>query len=141
MEFQNYLNKLIQASQLLKKTQDNIIVFDIDDTLLIPETGMPIKPTVDFYNWVRSKGFIPVIVTARENNPSNVEYTINQLKSIGIVGFDYIYFRPYYETNLANYKEKCREDITQLLGNIVMSIGDKPWDYGKFGGFGVLLQK
>jgi predicted secreted acid phosphatase len=38
-----------------------------------------------------------------------------------------------------NYKESCRESITNKGYKIVLSIGDTQWDVGKYGGYGILL--
>lgn len=111
------------------------IVFDIDGTLLNDET--PIKPVVDLYNIGKSMGFHNFIITARDSH--GVSETIDQLNKIGIYDYDSMYFRLPIYWNMDQYKESCRKSITDKGYNVVLSIGDTPWDIGRYGGYGVLL--
>ena len=64
--------------------------------------------------------------------------TQNQLGSIGIVGYKSMYFRsPAKENNPWKYKEIARKSVLDRGFNIIMSVGDQPWDIGNYGGIGV----
>ncbi len=117
-----------------------IVVFDIDDTLLRPLSGEPIQPVVNFYNYIFRIGFTPVIITARLYNDITVNYTVRQLNNISISSDKYrmLYFRPTSEPDVSEYKAMTRKMAQDEIGEeIVMSVGDMPWDYGKYGGYGI----
>ncbi len=143
--FPKYVEALDKASTyLFYPTPKSIgaIIFDIDDTLLIPQTGQPIPETVFFYNLIRSIGFTPVIITARPGFEENVYRTIQDLKSIGVTGFEYIFFMPPGMQDIYSYKLNARKEVYDIYkGNIIMSIGDMEWDIGEYGGYGVVLRK
>ena len=133
------MNKLKNIFESLDIKPNSTIVFDIDDTL-IANNNKPISDTIDFYNFLLNKNIKPVIVTARVNTPRNMEMTKRQLKSHGITKYKYLYLRP-SKYNVWEYKTNARKDITNRGYNIEMSIGDKPWDIGQYGGIGVLIEK
>lgn len=141
---ENYVKALDKASSyILDRTEYNgVIIFDIDDTLLLPLEGKPIPECIFFYNWIKSIGFTPVIVTARAGFEQNIRSTIKQLNKLGIKDFPYIFFRPVEQDDVFTYKLQARAEIYNIYkGNVIMSVGDTPWDIGKFGGYGVLLKK
>lgn len=140
--FPKYVEALDKASNYLFPNSEGVIIFDIDDTLLLPQSGKPIPETVFFYNLIKNMGFIPVIITARPGFEENIYHTIQQLKHINVTGFDYIFFMPPGQTDIASYKLKARKEIYDIYrGNVLMSIGDMHWDLGEYGGYGILLQK
>jgi len=98
---------------------------------------VPIQDIINTYNYAKNLGLTTVLITARVGFPENIRATINQLTKIGINGYKYIYFRPAYLTDFFTYKEKARKDLEEnKKSNILMSIGDMPCDYGKYGGIG-----
>lgn len=145
--FTKYVEVLDKASVYLLSTykserKKGVIIFDIDDTLLLPHSGNPIPETVFFYNLIKDMGFTPVIITARPGFKENVYKTIQQLKSIEVKDFDYIFFMPPGQSDIYSYKLNARKELYDIYGgNILMSIGDMHWDVGKYGGYEVLLQK
>jgi len=114
------------------------IIFDIDNTL-IDDYQVPIKPIIQIYNYCKSIFIQPIIITNRMGTHENVIYTKKQLTECGITGYNLIYFRHPNENNMWNPKIQSRKDVLLKGYNTIMSIGDKPWDIGIYGGIGVLL--
>lgn len=116
-----------------------VIVFDIDDTL-IHSSGTPITPIVNLFNHAKDLGIFPVIITNRSGDTSTIEYTRKQLTECGIYGYRSLYFRPPDREDMPyRYKEKARQNIHKRGMVVMMSIGDKPWDIGNYGGVGFIL--
>ena len=57
---------------------------------------------------------------------------------MGITGFKNIAFRPPLEIDVPGYKLKARKAIAD---DVIMSVGDKKWDIGEAGGYGILVTK
>jgi hypothetical protein len=115
------------------------IVFDIDDTL-IHSSGKSITPIVNLFNYVKDSGLFPIIITNRSGDPLTIEYTQKQLVECGIFGYKLLYFRPPDKDDMPyRYKEKARQSIHERGMIVIMSIGDKPWDIGNYGGVGFIL--
>tara|TARA_A200000159_G_C7312379_1_gene335209 strand:+ start:101 stop:490 length:390 start_codon:yes stop_codon:yes gene_type:complete len=114
------------------------IIFDIDDTLIDSRTHTIIKPVYQLYKYCQNKGYNIYIITARPRIPYGVQLTLNQLYSLGITGFKNIAFRPPLEIDVPGYKLKARKAISD---EIIMSVGDKKWDIGEAGGYGILVTK
>ena len=45
-----------------------------------------------------------------------------------------------YADNFNQYQYKL-EARKRIPDNVIMSIGDKPWDIGQYGGYGILVRK
>lgn len=118
---------------------NSAVVFDIDMTL-IDESGERIEPVCWFYEQVASKGFVPILVTARPSLDNVIEQTGYQLAYNRITNYESIYFRDPSERNVEKYKTSARRNIWDRGYNIIMSLGDQPWDIGEYGGIGILLQ-
>jgi predicted secreted acid phosphatase len=114
------------------------IIFDIDDTLIDSRTHTIIKPVYQLYKYCQNKGYNIYIITARPRIPYGVQLTLNQLYSLGITGFKNIAFRPPLEIDVPGYKLKARKAIGD---EVIMSVGDKKWDIGEAGGYGILVTK
>jgi hypothetical protein len=120
---------------------NSVIIFDIDDTLIYNMTDTIINPVFMFYNWIKTLGIIPVIITARSGRKESILYTREQLQKIGISGYNFIFFRNPEINNIYLYKKNCRKIIQDKGYNILMSVGDMPWDIGEYGGYSILLRK
>ena len=114
------------------------IIFDIDDTLIDSRTHTIIKPVYQLYKYCQNKGYNIYIITARPRIPYGVQLTLNQLYSLGITGFKNIAFRPPLELSIPAYKLRARKAIKD---HVIMSIGDKTWDIGEGGGYGIIVKK
>ncbi len=114
------------------------VIFDIDDTLIDSRTHTIIKPVYQLYKYCQNKGYNIYIITARPRIPYGVQLTLNQLYSLGITGFKNIAFRPPLEIDVPAYKLKARKAIAD---DVIMSVGDKKWDIGEAGGYGILVTK
>ena len=114
------------------------IIFDIDDTLIDSRTHTIIKPVYQLYKYCQNKGYNIYIITARPRIPYGVQLTLNELYSLGITGFKNIAFRPPLEIDVPGYKLKARKAIGD---EVIMSVGDKKWDIGEAGGYGILVTK
>lgn len=129
-----------QATAILRRITrppNASIVFDIDDTLIDSKSNTPIVPVVNLYHKAREMGYIPFIVTNRAGGHDY--YTNYQLEKMGIVGYKTIYFRRPREIDFWGTKRAARKHITEQGYNIVMSVGDKPWDIGDYGGYGIII--
>lgn len=131
---------------LLKPTlpPNSAIVFDIDDTLLDSITGKRMEDVLNIYSFAKVLKLYIILITARSDN--NMIATDNQLKQNNI-SYTRLYFRK-NKTNkkditardLYEYKLEARKDAMQRGYNIIMSVGDKPWDVGTYGGIGIKLE-
>ena len=132
-------NKILQ-----KKGKDNIcVVFDIDGTIIVEGIYAPRNNSeiiIDVYKFLiyLQQINVPIfIITARPESKENRLGTIKMLYELGIMN-EYLYM---WKTNVFEnqiiFKEKAREDIIIQGYDIVMSLGDNSWDYGKYGGLGV----
>ena len=125
---------------ILEKTPfqpNQAVVFDIDDTLISSRTDRCIPNVCDLYNKCLHKGYSVYIITARPGTPYAMNFTVQQLQQCGIKGYKKIYFRPPYDLNVPLYKKNARKCIPE---NVVMSVGDQPWDIGEHGGAGLLVR-
>lgn len=134
------------SDECIKRDENIIVFFDIDDTLLNTKKSMtPIQPIVDLHHACKSLGLKIVIITARPSTSENRKYTENQLFYYGI-DYDLLYMSPYLsyanvpESAIYEYKRNCREDALQRLNGIpLFSVGDKEWDVGQYGGIGLII--
>ena len=142
--FPKYVKALNEGIVFLTSKQDTkgIVVFDIDDTLLLPSSGIGIPESVFFYRFVKCMGFKTVIITARMGYKENIDKTFMDLKNIGIKDFESIYFRSTSNPDVAKFKLSSRKNIHDRYNeNVIMSVGDMPWDLGEYGGVGVFLER
>jgi predicted secreted acid phosphatase len=130
--------KVIKILNSLKIPDKAAVIFDIDDTLL-DKNGNPIYHTVNIFNYVKMMGIKPIIVTNREYSFESLKYTTEQLLKAGITGVDLLYFRDPSETNPWTAKLSMRKCIYNNGYNVILSIGDMPWDIGKYGGIGIIV--
>ena len=100
-----------------KRTKDDAVMFDIDDTL-ITMSGKPIVPIIELAKRAFRIGYHIVIITARPGWDTNIEWTVKQLKSIG-VEYTYLGFTS------PETKTKMKQ---QLPYNFIMSVGDSLTD-------------
>jgi phosphoglycolate phosphatase-like HAD superfamily hydrolase len=114
------------------------VIFDIDDTLIDSDTHTLIQPVFKLYQHCRNKGYHIYIITARPRIPYGVQLTLLQLYSLGITGFKNIAFRPPLKFSIPLYKLNARKAIQD---KVIMSVGDKSWDIGKYGGYGLIVKK
>ena len=130
------LNSIVQREQL--GINNCVVIFDIDNTLISNE-GQPIPQVIDFYNYIKNLGLIPVIITNRVGTQEVINFTRQQLLQCGIIGYQSIYFRKNIDSNPWWFKLRARQDIFKRGMKIVMSLGDMPWDIGDYSGLGILL--
>jgi len=138
----NYYNICKSAMYLLSSLTiepNNAIIFDIDDTL-IDKYGQCIIPVIQLYNYAKTLGLIPIIITARLDEVNNINYTLYQLHTCNITDYHEIFFRPENMLNLYEYKNSRRKHIYDSGFKVLMSVGDMPWDIGQYGGIGIYLK-
>ena len=114
------------------------VIFDIDDTLIDSSTHRLIPKVFELYQYCKNRGYNIYIITARPRVPYGILFTLQQLHALGITGYKNIAFRPPLELSIPFYKLNARKAIAD---NVVMSIGDKSWDIGRYGGYGILVKK
>jgi hydroxymethylpyrimidine pyrophosphatase-like HAD family hydrolase len=108
------------------------IVFDIDDTLLVSNTNNIIIEVYTLYRFALTHGYTIFIVTNRIDN--GTKYTAKQLQRHNIT-YKSLYLQN--QRSILNpyiYKELCRKNIESDGYHVVVSVGDMPWDGGKYGG-------
>ena len=134
---QPYFEKYIQERYTDKFP---MVIFDIDDTLL-STVGMGeacfltlprIKPVVEFYYWLKRKGYRIVLITARQENVEAI--TKANLQKEGIVGYDHLFTRNLSDmyVPIGNYKLNKRKMLSNQY-DIVGNIGDQITDF--YGGY------
>ena len=114
------------------------IIFDIDDTLIDSRTHRIIPKVFELYQYCKHRGYNIYIITARPRIPYGIQLTFYQLHTLGINGFKNIAFRPPLELDIPGYKLRARKAIQDT---VIMSVGDKKWDIGEGGGYGILVKK
>lgn len=97
------------------------VMFDIDFTLLDPDTERPIQWVVDAATLARCLGYSIIVITARPGDLKNRMWTSQQLKSVTGLVPDKLYFAP------PEHKTAVKQ---KLKWNIVMSFGDQWTDVG-----------
>jgi predicted secreted acid phosphatase len=131
---------LVDFFEKIPKKKTDIVFFDIDDTLLRPFTNEPIKPVVDFYKYLIKNNYNVAIITARNNFEENLNYTLNDLKSIGIDNdCKFLILRPSNQFDIKEFKKQARKNILDKGYTPLMSIGDMHWDMGEHGGIGIIV--
>ena len=139
--FLNSFNNTIEYMDVLQQIpfdENQAVVFDIDDTLINSDTEEIIPKTFSLFQYCVTRGYRVYIITARAWTPGAVKFTLNQLRSLGITGFQSIAFRPPNYFDVPKFKEDARKSIPQ---KIVMSIGDQKWDVGRYGGVGIIVRR
>ena len=137
-ELEKLADQIIELVDTFLIPNNAVIVYDIDNTL-IDEFGRPLEPIIRTYNYIKLKGITPVIISSRTGIPEVIDYTIKQLHDIGIEGYKYLYLRPEDKYDVTRFKLMARKDIHDRGQYVIMSLGDQPWDYGKFGGMGIQI--
>ena len=141
-------NVLIEKFEKQLQSYNNIdykpcVVFDIDGTILVDGNYAPssnddiVTDVYEFLLYLQTRGISIFIITARPDSQANRQGTMNMLDDLRI---DYKYLYMWDRSSIGNhttFKELARKDILDNNYNIVMSLGDNEWDYGKHGGLGV----
>jgi len=131
---------LIEFFEKIPKKINDIVFFDIDDTLLEPFTNVPIVEVLEFYKYLVKNGYNVAIITARVQTEINYKYTVNDLESIGIKNdYKFLVLRPPEINDIKLYKKTARKKIIEQGFNPLMSIGDMDWDVGEYGGIGIIV--
>lgn len=129
----------IQILQQLPLPQNPAIIFDIDDTLIRSKDSSEMIHITKVYHYARSIDITPIIITARNDTEQSISFTQKELHSIGIKNV-LTFFRPINEEDFWSYKKDIREYVHRHYGyNVIMSLGDNPWDIGEWGGIGVIV--
>lgn len=126
--------KIMKRLSTIKVKPNMVMSFDIDDTL-IDRNGKLIKPVYDLFRYVQSIGITPIIITNRSIDGQ--AFTREQLASFGLYEPGrWLMLRPHGMDNPYEYKTWARHKAFEKGWNVVASIGDQPWDIGKYGGIG-----
>lgn len=130
------------------RSSNRVVFFDIDDTLLLARgaysrqgwTFFPaIRPIVELCRASHALGLRVVIITARPDVEGNRAFTEQELEYHRIP-YDLLYMCPPSVRNYAGFKAACRRDaLGRLQCEPLFSIGDREWDIGHFGGYGLLI--
>jgi predicted secreted acid phosphatase len=140
-QFFNDLKILLRKCQLMSQSDKQAaIVFDIDGTLVYDGSwDKPIWSVINFCNYCKDIGIATMIVTARGGWETNIEKTKQSLRDLGL-SCDSFFFRKPDDHEIAKFKTNVRRYMNQATNfNVLISIGDNPWDMGQWGGTGVLM--
>jgi hypothetical protein len=116
------------------KSDTNIIIFDIDDTLFHSDKSIiePIPEMINIFKKLRDRGYIVSLITARrERSRSETEQS---LFNNGIVGYADLHFKPDRVPGEIRechcyYKERARKIVEQRhKKSILLNIGDQHTD-------------
>lgn len=142
MDYHTILDKIsrniIYTLNNIPIPKNGVIVYDIDDTL-IDSAERPLYSIINTYHHAVFLGLKPVFITARVGTSQNINYTQNLLKKYGLENSLCMYFRPPDNHNPYDFKLSCRKNIHENGYQVIMSIGDMPWDIGEYGGIGIKL--
>lgn len=116
----------------------DIVIFDIDGTLVDNES-ICLTPVIELYKYILSLKYPIYIITARLDTRVNYKFTVNMLSMCGVKNYLGIFMRPGDMIDLYKYKESRREYLTKKGYNIVASVGDMPFDFGKYSGINILV--
>ena len=130
--------EIIKTIDTIPIYENSVIVYDVDGTL-IDFNGNPILPIINTYHYAKNAGLIPVIITARPGSLENIEWTKQQLQRNGITDYRYMYFLPQNKNDQSKFKLISRKNLHTKGYEVVMSIGDMPWDIGHYGGIGFIV--
>lgn len=135
---------MMEIMQQLVPGKRKVIVYDIDDTIINSQTNLVIYPIYKTIILANLKGFSVILITARRGFLESIETTRMQLKMLGIK-YDKIYFLPkefkQTEKNIEKFKKTVRRHIHENGQEVVISVGDRHWDIGEFGGVGFHIQQ
>jgi len=130
------MNNIVNMLHNIPYNSNQAVVFDIDDTLISSKTHQLIIDIFNFYQYCIDYGYNVYIITARAGTIKNMNATIQQLQDLGINNYKRLYFRKPQDMRIAHSKKMARKHIPH---NIILSIGDQPYDIGEYGGIGILL--
>jgi hypothetical protein len=130
---------LIEFHKSLPKTEKDIVIFDIDETLFDPYSDREIIPVINFYRYLVENNYNTAIITARENNPESLRYTLEDLEKHNVRDYKFLFLREPFYNDLFIYKRNARKQIVDYGYTPLMSVGDKRWDMGEYGGIGILV--
>ena len=79
------------------KNMNDVVMFDIDDTLIDTKSGEPMWNVIELYKFAKRRNYIIIIITARPHDDDNVRITKGQLDAIGVKSDDLIFARAEYK--------------------------------------------
>lgn len=130
---------ILREKTMSKPGLKNVVVTDIDDTIFnrvyCPQREVDVmQGTIMFLKWCNRHGIPVFIVTARPSTSTNREKT---LACVNRFNFHYVkaYFYDRRFSTALEYKQWARRDIERRYRvNIIISIGDKNWDFDLYNG-------
>lgn len=135
---------LIETLNRMKISDASTVVYDIDDTLLSPDKNQPIPEIIHTLIHAVKHGFNVSLITARPGTPNNIAWTVGQLREMGIHGYKNLYFihpRKTSYSGISRYKTLARKHLWNTGHEVLISVGDKEWDMGEFGGIGFKVER
>lgn len=138
VEISNLASNTICWLESIPMSSKSAIIFDIDDTL-VDRSGNRIDPIYSVYQKALQLNLVVVLITSRQANPESIEYTLNQLNRLGIVGHSDLYMMQPHVSDPYMFKTISRKDVWSKGYVVIASIGDMPWDVGEYGGYSIRL--
>ena len=121
------LNKIVRTNisiiQKMKHKNNEIVIFDIDNTL-IDSNGFRINPVITLFDFIKLINIPIAIITTRIGTPENIKKTQTELYNKCILDYKYIYFLKPLDYNILEFKNNSRQDLINKGYNIIMTIGD-----------------
>ncbi len=97
--------------------------WDLFDVWVNQSKAPVLKPTYDFLNWARQKGFAIFLITGRPESDRKPTI-INLVKNH--VSYDGLYLRPHHGGEPAEiYKTAVRQDLEKMGFKIIVNVGDQ----------------
>lgn len=126
-EWVNELNKIVRTNisiiQSMKYRNNDIVIFDIDNTLL-DSNGFRINPVITLFDFIKLMNVPIAIITSRIGTPENIKKTQKELYNNCILDYKYIYFLKPLDYNILEFKNNSQQDIVKKGYNIIMTVGD-----------------
>jgi acid phosphatase len=149
--YERELKQIYQEAKVkidkIKVKSNSIAIFDVDDTALsnyeiakkldfgydydivqdwVMKAKLPaINPTLEFFNYLKSKGFRLFFLTGRQID--EYDATFQNLINQGYSNFDSLIVRSTYERNISalEYKSSIRKKLSESGFEIKVCIGDQ----------------
>lgn len=161
-DLEEIYSKAKSQIEKIKIKNNSTAIFDVDDTALsnyqiskrldfgfdyqivqnwVMSAKLPaIKQTLDFYNYLKSKGIKLIFLTGRQTEEYDATY--KNLVELGYRDFDTIIVRNELERKIgaAEFKSKKRKELTEKGYEIIICVGDQWTDFeGDYTGIKIKL--
>lgn len=104
--------------------RNQVVMFDIDDTLIDSHTGRIIEEGYNLYKKAKNNGYKIIVITARPGFHENVTWTQNQLNDLNIK-YDELVFTPPLGKSI--YKRNSGYEYILSVGDMDTDLTDSKY--------------